>query len=99
MKTCICKTTRARQKQEPVLGVIFNITTPKDPIKRSNTKHLMKCIMQSKYRVARARAHGGSPVLSSTFGCKAIFGSEQGVTVLCKQPICKEMNDYDRLLE
>jgi hypothetical protein len=55
--------------------------------------------MQNKRRASRPRAHGGSPVLSSAFGSKVLFGSEQGVKVLCKQPACKEMNDYDRLLE
>jgi hypothetical protein len=51
--------------------------------------------MQNEPRVARA--HGGSPVLSSACGCKAIFGSEQRVTVLCKQTTCQEMNSCDRL--
>ena len=53
--------------------------------------------MQSEHRVARPRAHGGSPVLSSAFGCEAIFGSEQRATVLCKQTTCKEITDRDRL--
>ena len=53
--------------------------------------------MQSECRVARARAHGGSPVLSSAFGCQTIFSSEQKATVLCKQTTCKEITDRDRL--
>lgn len=97
MKMCICKTIRACPKRGPVLATIFSTTTPKGRIRRWATKHLTRCTMQNEHRVARARAHGGSPVLSSAFGCKAIFSSEQRVTVLCKQTTCQEMNDCDRL--
>ena len=53
--------------------------------------------MRNERRVARARAHGGSPVLPSAFGYKAISGSEQRATVLYEQTTCQEMNDCDRL--
>jgi hypothetical protein len=80
------------------LPAIFSITTPKDRIRRSVTKHLTKCTMQSERRVAPARAHGGSPVLSSTCGCKAVFGSGRRTAVLCEQTTCQEVNDRDSLL-
>ena len=55
--------------------------------------------MHNERRGARARAHGGSPVLPSAFGYKAISGFEQRETVLYEQPTCQEMNDCDRLLD
>src|ERR1700689_3652519 len=97
MKTCICKTIRTCQRHEAALPAIFSTTTPKDCIKHSATKHLTMCTMQNECRDARARAHGGSPVLSSAFGHKAIFSSEQRISILCKQTTCQEMNDCDRL--
>lgn len=53
--------------------------------------------MQNEHRVAPARAHGGSPVLSSACGSKAIFNSGRRATVLCKHTTCKEITDRDRL--
>lgn len=53
--------------------------------------------MRSESQVTRARAHGGTPVLPSAFGCQGIFGSEQRATVLCRHTTCKETTDRDRL--
>ncbi len=53
--------------------------------------------MHSQNKVARPRAHGGPPVLSSTFGYKTIVGSEQNALILCNKISCRELYYYDRL--
>lgn len=97
MKTYTCTITKAFQRQEQGLPTIFSITTQKGYIRHSATKHLMRCIIKNKYRVARARAHGGSPVLFPTCGYGTIVGSEQVETILCKKKSCKEKQDSGRL--
>jgi hypothetical protein len=97
MRMCTCRTTRACLKQELALRAIFNIITPKDRIRRWATKHPMRCIMQNEPTVPRARAHGGTPVLSSACGGKVICCSERELTVLCELTSCKKTNNYDRL--
>ena len=98
MKTYIYKITRACPKQGPALPAIFSTTTRRDRTKPSVIKRLKKCTMQNERRVARARAHGDSPVLLSACGCEAIFSSEQRGMILCKQTSGQEMNRCDRLL-
>jgi hypothetical protein len=79
------------------LPAIFNTTTRKDRIRRSATKRLTRCIIKNKFWVARARAHGGSPVLLPACGCRTIVGSEQEVTYLCQQTSCQESIYFGRL--
>jgi len=50
MRMCTYKITRACQKREQVLPVIFSITTLKGRTSRSAIKRPTKCIMQSKRR-------------------------------------------------
>src|SRR5271166_5723543 len=97
MKMSTCTTTKAYSKQEQALPAIFSTTTRKGCIRRSATKRLMRCIIKNKLWAARARAHGGTPVLFPACGCGSIVGSEQVGTILCKKTSCQEKHDSDRL--
>jgi len=97
MKMYTCTITKAFQKQEQGLPTTSSITTQEGCIRHSATRRRTRCIIKNKHRVARARAHGGSPVLSPTCGCQTIVGSEQVVTILCKKTSCQEKHDSGRL--
>ena len=95
-------TTKVCRKLESAWRTIFDFIIPSGLINRYGIKRLMKCTMPQRNRdengkvaraptcmraPARTRAHGGSPVLPSTFGCEGLFGSNRGTRTIRERGI------------
>ncbi len=78
MKMYTCAIIKASLRLERALGIIFDFITPRGLISHYGTKRPMKYTMLGQNKgCPRPRAHGGTPVLPSTFGCEEMFGSER----------------------